>query len=385
MRELTQIVAAFAELSAEGKSAAIATVVVVEGSSYRRPGARMLIAADGRIWGGVSGGCLERDVARRARNVIDTGDAIVCRYETGDAASNAEMDEENFVSGEPGLSLGCGGKIDILIERVSTENPGPVAAMQIAVNQRQTAPVATVVRTNDSASVAIGQHQNSILDTDLKTKIVEDLRQISRNEIRRYPLPNGSWVQVFLERILPPQALIIFGDGQDVEPVVEMARTLGWHITVVGTRSEANLKARFAPADRVICAPSDDPSRGALPLEESAAVLVMGHHLARDSAVLRALADHPPAYVGILGPRKRTQRMLALAGVSPDRFPELNWLYSPVGLDIGAATPEQIALAKLAEIQAVLNGRSGGFLRDVAGPISAEGPVFIQNGESCPT
>src|ERR1700733_2207893 len=115
MRELSEISTAFAALRAAGKPAALATVIGVEGSSYRRPGARMLVAEDGRTWGGVSGGCLERDVARRARGVIDTGRSVRCRYDTAD---------DDLIS--HGTSTGCGGAIELYIQRLDGEQPGPI-------------------------------------------------------------------------------------------------------------------------------------------------------------------------------------------------------------------------------------------------------------------
>src|SRR4051794_34223632 len=135
MKELSEICAAFAGLCSEGKSAALATVVAVEGSSYRRPGARMLIAEDGRTWGGVSGGCLERDVARRGRGVIETGNPVMCRYDTAD-------DEE--LAG--GVATGCGGAIELFIQRISSDSPGPIPFIGRVLETRQPITVATILR-----------------------------------------------------------------------------------------------------------------------------------------------------------------------------------------------------------------------------------------------
>src|SRR5947208_3143269 len=145
MKEFSEIVAAFDALSAAGKSAALATVIGVEGSSYRRPGARMLIAEDGRIWGGVSGGCLERDVAARGRGVIATGRAIVCRYDTGD-------DEVPSV----GASTGCGGAVELLIQPLSPAFPGPLPQLARLLNLRQPITIATVVRADGALAGSEG-------------------------------------------------------------------------------------------------------------------------------------------------------------------------------------------------------------------------------------
>ena len=180
MKELIEIVAAFESLCAAGKSAALATVIGVEGSAYRQPGARMLVADDGRTWGGVSGGCLERDVARRARGVIETGRALRCTYDTADDETTT-----------PGAATGCGGIVKLFIQPVTPEQPGPIPIFRQVVRDRR--PIT------------------------LRTSI-------------------GDSGEVFVEHLKPPQSLVIFGAGADVVPVVAMSKLLGWHVTVVGPR-----------------------------------------------------------------------------------------------------------------------------------------------------
>jgi xanthine/CO dehydrogenase XdhC/CoxF family maturation factor len=419
MRELTDIVAAFEELTAAGQSAALATVAAISGSSYRRPGARMLVAGDGRSWGGVSGGCLERDIIRRARLLIDgTSTPIVCCYETGDdgdAKSGDTLDdavEDSFLGSstdatgdssevakeispirDPGPSLGCGGQIEILIEPVSAKNPGPLAAMSAAVRRRQFAAMATVIRAsardlpgkrvirigNPGAAVkseVVGNIDDSALGDAMLRQLNDDAEILPG--LLRVSLSGGEWADVLIEHVHPPQALAIFGDGQDVSPLVDSAKSLGWHVSVVGTRAVAGLRQRFPNADKLICAAADDPTGGIVPLPENTAAVVMAHNLNRDSQVVGALLKNPPVYLGILGPLRRTARLLAAGGgapkstagsATPPVTPSIPWLFAPIGLDIGAETPEQIALSVVAEIHAFLANRRGGFLRDRSGPI----------------
>jgi xanthine/CO dehydrogenase XdhC/CoxF family maturation factor len=387
MRELTQIVEAFEQLCADGGAAALATVAAVEGSSYRRPGARMLVAADGRTWGGVSGGCLESDVARRGRLLIASPSLpMVCRYETGgDLEDEATLiEDEPSLSRQPGPSLGCGGLIDILIERISAQSPGPLPALSAAVRTRRAAAVATIVRVgggNVHANVRLGQRliqiagdrsAGDVVDPTLHAAMLCDLETNPHPPalLRRHHLTDNCWADVLVERLLPPQALVIFGDGHDIEPLVLLARSLGWHVTVVGNRR------RSLPVDQFVQAAGDDPAAGLAPLSSDAAVVIMAHHLRKDAAVLRTLLQRPPRYLGLLGPRHRTERLLAEAGEAAQACRDR--LFAPVGLDIGAETPEQIALAVLAEIQAVICGRGGGSLRDRSGPIHRPFPPPVK-------
>jgi xanthine/CO dehydrogenase XdhC/CoxF family maturation factor len=391
MRELTQIVEAFEQLCADGGAAALATVAAVEGSSYRRPGARMLVAADGRTWGGVSGGCLESDVARRGRLLIASPSLpMVCRYETGgDLEDEATLiEDEPSLSRQPGPSLGCGGLIDILIERISAQSPGPLPALSAAVRTRRAAAVATIVRIgggNIPATVRIGQRliqiagdrpDGDVIDPTLHAAVLCDLESNPHLPalLRRHDLSSDCWTDVLIEHLPPPQALVIFGDGHDIEPLVLLARSLGWHVTVVGNHRRA------LAVDQFVQAVGDDPTAGLAPLPSDAAVVIMAHHLGKDAAVLRKLLQRPPRYLGLLGPRHRTERLLAEAGEAAltcrDR------LFAPVGLDVGAETPEQIALAVLAEIQAVICGRSGGSLRDRSGPIHRPFPGPVKTRSS---
>jgi xanthine/CO dehydrogenase XdhC/CoxF family maturation factor len=372
MRDLIRILDAFDALVAGGKPAALATLVAAQGSSFRQPGARMLIAADGQTIGAISGGCLERDVVRRARAVIETGRATVCAYET-----NGDIEADP--SGDPGAALGCGGSVEVLIQRVTKDDPGPMSALSAAVRQRQTCRLATVFRVGGSIDVPIaamarraaggGIEGHEISNPALLQAVQNDLQSLPAHSCRVYPkryLLNGGWADVFLEQLPVPQQIIVFGDGDDVLPLVEMANILAWQVTVVGHRAVATLKQRFVSAHAVICAQSTNELAHAAELDPDAAAVVMTHNLRRDAAILRNLLKRPPRYVGVLGPRHRTARLLAINGWESNAGQRL---FAPVGLDLGAEAPEQIALSILAEIQSALSGRAGGPLRDRTGSI----------------
>jgi xanthine dehydrogenase accessory factor len=327
MRELIEITAAARELIARGKPAALVTVVAVEGSAYRRPGARMLVAEDGRTWGGVSGGCLDRDAARRARGVAVTGVCQRHRYETGDDEALAA-----------GVTTGCGGAVEVFLQPVNSSTPGPIPAFNTVVNQRKASTLSTIL-----SGPLIG---------------------------RCSPEPHPAF-ECFVETILPPHPLVVFGGGPDVVPLVSMAKTLGWHVTVVATRPATGLHERFAAADALHFTGADDPVDGVV-IPPEAAVVVMTHNYARDLAILPRL-PRTLAYLGLLGPRHRTARLVA--GLPPDAL--YSNLYAPVGLDLGADAPEEIALSVMAEIQSVLRGATATHLRDRSGPIHAAEPRIV--------
>ena len=367
MKQLETIVQAFDSLCGEGQSAALATVVGVQGSSYRVPGARMLIAADGRTWGGVSGGCLERDVARRGRSVIDTGKPRLCRYDTSD-------EEQQEEGGSAAAPLGCRGIIDIFIEPLSVQSPGVLPVLGRVLRMRRPAALATVIASSDDQVGAHawiesgGEVAGDIIASELHSALTSNLHAAlndARNRLVRHHLPHGQF-QVFLEHVRPPQSIVVFGSGPDVTPVVAIAKAVGWHVTVVGSQSAVGLRDRFARADSLLLTSAQQPL-DRVSIEPDAAVVLMTHNYPRDRRILNGLVDRPLAYLGILGPRQRSQRLLADLP-----RPRANWnVFAPIGLDLSAQTPEEIALAVVAEIQAVLKSVSGGSMRDRPGAIHA--------------
>jgi len=366
---MRDLLAKFEFVRDRGEIAALATVMRVVGSAYRRAGARMLLASDGSRVGLVSGGCLEADLAERARPVLATGRAVTVTYD-------ASSDEDLIF----GLGLGCNGTVEVLIERVP-EQPagGHLALIGRCLGERRKMALATVFRSTGKVSLAarcwllageplagdlagesvaaeIGHHADAVLRS-------------GRNRNVTIESSLGS-LDFLIECVRPLPELWILGAGPDAQPVARLAVELGFNVNVVDHRSAFARREHFPGASRlVVCNPERlaetvDPEDGSI-------VLVMSHSYASDRSYLRALLRRPFAYLGLLGPRQRSERILAeLAkeGIEPARELRAR-LHAPVGLDIGAETPEEIALSILSEIQAELTGRSGGRLRDRNAPI----------------
>ncbi len=329
MKELPAIVAA---LSSPGASPAVlATLVSVEGSSYRRPGARLLLTGTGIRIGSISGGCLEEDVLTRARQVLATGTPEAVVYDT--------TSENDLVWG---VGLGCHGVVRVLIERISP--PVPWLSV-LAANSLRRRPTALTVVHGGVETTSWGTRLAAPGDCD----------------------DPGA---LFLEDVAPPPALCVFGAGDDAQPLVHLAAALGWDITVADPRATFCTKDRFPAARRHLVAPAAQLVAAAAP-EPDALAVVMTHHYVHDVPILRDLLARPLGYVGLLGPRQRAERILAdiaAGGASVDAGARAR-LHAPVGLDLGADGPEQVALSILAEMQAVRSGRDARPLRERRRPI----------------
>jgi xanthine dehydrogenase accessory factor len=369
MKELHAILAATQTLGQT--AAALATVVKVQGSAYRRAGARMLISEDGKLTGAISGGCLEGDALKRARLAMIRGHATVVTYDTTDSDDVTH-----------GVQLGCNGVVHVLIEPLSnsTNHNHPLHLLQAFEQSGKSGVLATVFRSENKTvalggKIFVGESGNvigSCEDDELFQHLTDDAKNIlneRKSNVRVYPLASGD-IEVFLEYLEPPVPLVIFGGGYDAFPVIAIAKELGWHVTLVDGRPANASRERFAFADRVVVARAESASELDF-FSERTVVLVMTHNYRYDIALLKLLLTSPVQYVGILGPRRRTERMLAELSDVGIRFTDEQFdkLHSPVGLDIGAETPEAIALSMLAEVQAVLTNRSGRFLKDRSLPI----------------
>jgi xanthine/CO dehydrogenase XdhC/CoxF family maturation factor len=381
MKDILDIVRAHHLLAEQGQSAALATVVNVEGSSYRRAGARMLVAADGHTWGGVSGGCLERDVASKARGVLATGRAIVHRYDTTDDENLAQSAPPDS---SPAASTGCFGAVEVFIQPLSPDKPGPIPFIARVLDSRQPTRLLSVLQSNDP-SLALttwiidsGDAANSI---SLPSQLAEIVATMSADALptdshrRSTALRHRAGdLDLFIESIQPPQSLVIFGGGPDAVPLLSAAKAIGWRVVVIATRPAADAAERFADADQLLITSSDDPAAG-LSLDADTAVVVMTHNFNRDLRILAAM-DRPVAYLGILGPRRRTDRLLVGAKLPAD-FDKFN-VFAPIGLDLGAESPDEIALAIVAEILGTVRDGSARPLCFRTGPIHdrrAESPV----------
>lgn len=343
MKEIAEIVEKLRGIE-PGERAILATVVDVVGSGYRRPGARMLIGADGRALGTVSGGCLEADVLERATNVLTSGKPEIITYDT--------TRDENSVFG---LSMGCRGVIRILLQTVSGDDEF-LAGVATAFASRRHFETAVVIGTS-SASFMLGQRIQSdqFVAAGLAVSGVKPTFSESR-------IVSTEAAEFFVETIAPPVRLVVFGGGFDAPPVARFARQLGWTVAVVDHRPAFLTSERF-PDSELFAGSADDLPADFFADENSVAV-VMTHNYDRDLRLLPRILHAPFKYVGALGPKKRTEKILADAAI--DEFPRL---HAPVGLDIGGDSPETIALAVIAEIHAALKNRPAGFLRDRDGSI----------------
>jgi xanthine dehydrogenase accessory factor len=328
MKDLQAIVQRLAMPSTA--TSVLATLVNVEGSSYRRPGARLLVLPDGSRVGSISGGCLEEDVLARAKQVAATSRAEITTYDT--------TSENDLVWG---VGLGCNGIVRLLIEPLPTQ---PAWAVRLAENfaARRSTTLAVVHRHSDPASLGTRETAN---------------------------VTTGS-SDVFFETIAPPIALHIFGAGDDALPLARFAKELGWRVTIADPRAAFATQQRFPMADAVVSAPIGELVQRSGPDLQSVAV-VMTHHYVHDVPLLKTLLPVQLRYLGLLGPQKRAEKILrdlTQEGllVTAEQHARL---HAPVGLDLGAEGPEQVALAIVAEIQATLGGRNAQPLRERNRPI----------------
>jgi xanthine/CO dehydrogenase XdhC/CoxF family maturation factor len=305
----------------------LATLVRIEGSSYRQPGARLLMDAAGPVHGSLSGGCLEADVFARGQECLTTGKPLLLRYDL-----RADLD---LIWG---TGSGCEGVAEILVEQL--ENAAWIGMVEAALLERRAIRMAT--RLDESR---LGER-----------------RFLSEGE----QLPEGD---LFIEEFKPPITLWIFGAGEDAKPLVSMAKSLGFFVGMVDHRPAFARSERFPNADAVKCL---RPSLGLaeLPLDARSAAILLTHHFEMDSGWMKLLMPSNAGYVGLMGHRRRGQRILSELETAPTSEQAARF-FSPVGLDLGSESPETIALAVLAEIQAVFAGRQAAHLRDAKGSIHA--------------
>jgi xanthine dehydrogenase accessory factor len=375
MNELEAVIRAW-EKSAQ--PCVLATVVKTSGSTYRHAGARMLLGDDGWLAGGVSGGCLERDVLQKSWWHTSQGRPVVIDYD-------ATADDEDV---RWSLGLGCNGCTSVLLERVDHgARSGAMRFIRECLAGRERGVLSTVIAAPPGAQTQVGQrlmldHAGAPVqplqgadgivfgDHALAAEIESDAwGALSTGASGHRSYRDGS-IEIFHEVIAPPASLLVFGGGWDVIPLVDVAKLAGWHVTVIQEKAALAGRARFARADRVLAASAHGlaPLVGHVELESQAAAVVMNHNLARDRAALDFLLPSEVGYIGVLGPRHRTLRLLDDLG-RPASLLDRGRLHAPVGLAIGAEGPHQIALAIAAEVQAFFAGKA--VLRRVRGLVRA--------------
>ena len=410
MNQIADILKLAREAQQQKVDAVLATVVRTEGSAYRRAGAMMLICADGRSVGMISGGCLEPHIIKRAFWLTRNG-ANVQAYQTGDeqrgddgdATDGLEIDADD----ELNFGLGCNGKVHVLFERLTSAQPLLDLITQVRQNG-QPVTIATLIKSKSSSS------QNSLsvgirihLDKCKKSEqvkfigsqqqasnprtLIDTVKKLSHYKFTKrntdYVILNSDCLESsylesnylenncrnidsqkeilsewLLQRIEPQKRLLICGAGNDVMPLVTMAKLQDWHVTVIDSRAQYATRARFAQADEVKCLPLDD-SKTLSELSTGAAVALMSHSLSQDRARLSVLLANPNfSYLGQLGPRYRTERLIEEISSShsdPSRLVAgIKKLHYPIGLKLGGDGPEALALSIMAQISAVMNNQA---------------------------
>jgi xanthine/CO dehydrogenase XdhC/CoxF family maturation factor len=360
----------FAAVAALDRPAALATLVRVKGSSYRQPGARMLFGAEGIRTGVISAGCLETDILARVQTVLSSRAPHVAAYDLG---SDLDL--------VWGTGMGCQGRADVLLERVAPGPPPPwMDLVEAMADGRGRGALATVFAARgDTGGLGPGEH--FLLDAagpglrpgpgPFQSALEAALaRAATAGAPASLTLEAGTGqLDLLLEPILPPFALWIFGAGEHARPIARMAKELGWFVGIVDHRPALATRDRFPQVDRIVVGHPPATLQG-LPLDARSAVLVVSHIYDMDRRALEVLLPMPLGYLGLQGNRVRSRKLLRELGeagpMSPDQRARLHF---PAGLDIGAETPEGIALSMLAEVQAALSGHPGGPLRDRDGTI----------------
>lgn len=343
----------------------LATLVRVEGSSYRRPGARMYIHSTVSV-GAISGGCLEGEVSRKAAWIARNG-AAVERYST---LFDEILDETNSIDArEIPYGLGCGGVLDVLLEPVASPETNAMLQALEAAERGETLYTATVLPLDAIASLPLARvilrddktvfFASSHIDAEVLSRLAS-LASTGR-EANTVPIALGNEKrEVFIEPVLPPQRLVLFGAGDDARPLVRMASLLGWRVTVADGRAWLAQPARFPDAERVLPLAENAANFEQLALADRDAVALLTHSFEQDRNLLGKLLPLDLLYLGLLGARHRSRLLLTEAAAQLGWSPEeaLRRVHAPIGLDLGGDSPEAVALAILAEIQAVLQKKT---------------------------
>jgi xanthine dehydrogenase accessory factor len=378
-QEINDILEGLREARAKGEGAALASVVRVRGSAYRREGARMLIRADGSHVCMLSGGCLEPEVVMGAKFVIEDRKPSLTGYDLTEDITW-------------GLGIGCGGSVDIYVEPV-LEGDALLTAWLGLLERAELGVLATILPATVTGvpSASLGRllvredgSTMGDLEPELQPQILLAARTMMqalypRAETKRFKRLDGSSVDVFLDASAPAPELVIFGAGHDAIPLSARAVDLGWIVKVIDSRGRFLHPERFPGAQLITAEPSDLEAH--ISLGPRSFVMVMNHHLERDRICLRFALEGAAPYIGVLGPRKRFLEALddlQKTSFEPDAT-QLEKVRNPVGLDIGAESPSEVALSIMSELIAVRRGFAGGILNGRAGRI--HDPVVLADSQ----
>ena len=360
MKELNDIVRAHDKAGLQNKHMVLATVVRVDGSSYRRPGARMLVTDDSKITGAISGGCLEGDALEKALFAMATGENKLITYD-----SSGE-DDIQF-----GLHLGCNGVVHILFEPIKKEDPlNPVELLRLISNageeavlvtlfsQKKMQPGTKLLYLKNQIYSNLSEPVQGLLTKQIKMAI--DEKQSSFIDLET---EQGN-CHAFIEYIEPPVSVVIAGAGNDIQALVEIAAMLGWSVTVVDGRFHYALPERFPGAAKVLYSRAADilPQ---IKTDSRTVFLLMSHNYNYDLAFLQQIVQQEFGYIGLLGPAQKRERILSDLRDQGIQLNEnqLSKIHGPAGLDIGAEMATEIAVSIVAEIKGFLSGRSGAPLK----------------------
>jgi xanthine dehydrogenase accessory factor len=361
--ELQDVLRAIEDCRVRGEPMALATVVGVRGSTYRREGARYLIPQNGKPVGTISGGCLEGDVRETAAKVMSDGHPQLVHFDL-------TADDEVVW----GWGLGCNGVIDVFVE--PADRAAEVAeAMRTAIDEQRRLAVVTVVE--DSGDPAVLGARLLLEDSGVVTGTLghpsldaeaADRARRALDAERSGLVSVGDGTRAFVEVLVPPIRLLVCGAGHDARPLVRYAADLGWRVEVLDDRETFLKPTRFPEATRLVKADPADAARAAQ-VDSRTYVVVMSHNFLRDREYLRAFLGSPAPYIGMLGPKARLQRLLddlRRQGFDPSTE-DVSVVHGPAGLDLGSEGPEEVAWSIVGEILALRNGRGGGHLRDQTG------------------
>lgn len=370
MKEIRKIIAAYDALDHSREKVVLASVVFVEESSYRRIGARMLVHSNGKWTGGISGGCLEGDALRRSQKAIFQNRPARVVYDTLD-------DDEQQI----GVGLGCNGRIEVLFTPIDPTDPdNEIEQLRRIVPAREPVVLLKLIATDgpvDSLGTtrfvepAMAPQRFADLPADFVQTQVELAFTRRRNVVFSAATAAGVQQRVLVEFLRPETQLVLVGDNYDIHAFAGIARELGWNLTIVCRRKKLP-KAIYQLAQAVY----EYEEAAQVPVNAYTAVVLMTHDYKRDKQLLPVFLAQQPAYLGMLGPRKRMHKMdTELSGLDFVGTPDF---FSPVGLDIGAESPEEIALAIAAEIIMHLRGQQGTPLRDKEGAIHARKDAIVR-------
>jgi xanthine dehydrogenase accessory factor len=352
--ELPQLIELASRLLANNEPGILATLFSASGSSYRSLGSMMVGGPPGEVAGGISGGCLEEYIQRHGRELTRRCDATLLSFDTG----SGEFEEAKPV-------LGCGGSIDVLIERLTQEHLAYLRRLAAAYDSDAPSLAACSIESTETSISVTRRWGRAGMDDSCAKPAHQALC-----DRRSYCGQNSATKRTLVHYIPPVTRLVILGAGEDVRPVCDLARSLGWHVTVADRRGRHARTSRFPSADAVIAAPWETALHK-IRFTANTAILLMTHSLPDDAILLPLLANKPGAYVGVLGPAHRREGLLQLvveAGPINEDF--VARLRGPIGLDLGDRSATGIAVSVIAEIVAHLNDRSAAPMSDPSQPIA---------------